>query len=87
MSPWVDVEKAAAQIRRDFVFSRKPNPAFLARDAWDPAAVASDLRATRDACARHGCPLEFILKDISTVHYQPQRLWEWSRIAQQVVEE
>lgn len=87
MSPWVDVEKGAAQIGRDFVFSRKPSPAFLARDAWDPAAVARDLRATRDACVRHGCPLEFILKDISTVHYQPQRLWEWARIARQVAEE
>ena len=87
MSPWVDVERGAARIGRDFVFSRKPSPALLARDAWDPDAVARDLRATRDACARHGCPLEFILKDLSTVRYQPQRLWEWARIARQVAEE
>ena len=46
-----------------------------------------DLRATLDACAKNGCPLEFILKDISTVRYQPQRLWEWERIARRVVEE
>ena len=29
MSPWVDEEKGAERIGRDFVFSRKPSPAFL----------------------------------------------------------
>jgi len=86
MSPWVDVERAAEGIGRDFVFSRKPSPAFLAPDTFDPKAVDKDLRMTRDACTRHGCPLEFILKDISTVRYQPQRLWQWSDIAMRVAQ-
>jgi hypothetical protein len=84
MSPWVDVERGAAGLAGDFVFSRKPSPAFLAWDDWNPEAVERDLRATYDACARHNCPLELILKDISTVRYQPQRLWEWSEIAMRV---
>ena len=25
-----------------------------------------------------GCHVELIMKDISTVRYQPQRLWEWA---------
>ncbi len=87
MSPWVNVEKGAERIGRDFVFSRKPSPAFLAREPWDPAAVEKDLRETLEACARHGCPVELILKDISTVAYQPQRLWEWADIAMRVVTE
>ena len=85
MSPWVDVETGAERIGRDFVFSRKPSPALLAGDTWDPDRVEKDLRDTRERCARHGCPLEFILKDISTIQYQPQRLWEWARIAAEVV--
>ena len=85
MSPWVDVEKAAERIGRDFVFSRKPSPAFLAWDKWNPEAVEQDLRDTQEKCSRYGCPSEFILKDISTVHYQPQRLWEWVDIAMRVV--
>jgi hypothetical protein len=85
MSPWVDQERGASKIGRDFVFSRKPSPAFLAVDHWDPAAVERDLRATLGHCARHGCPVEFILKDISTVRYQPQRLWEWYDVAHRVV--
>ena len=84
MSPWVDVEKGAERIGRDFVFSRKPSPASLAVDSWNPGAVQKDLRDTRDRCARHGCPLEFMLKDISTVRYKPQKLWEWADIAMRV---
>ncbi len=85
MSPWVDLEDGAERIGRDFVFSRKPSPAFLATDAWDSDAVHKDLRETLDACARYDCPVEFILKDISTVRYQPQRLWEWTDLAMRVV--
>ncbi len=87
MSPWVDVEKGAEGIGGDFVFSRKPSPAFLAREPWDPIAVEKDLRDTLEPCTRHGCPVEFILKDISTVRYQPQRLWEWADVAMRVVQE
>jgi len=87
MSPWVDAEVGAERIGVDFVFSRKPNPAYLAWDVWDPKAVTKELQDTRDRCARHGCPLEFILKDISTVRYQPQRLWEWARLAMDLVKQ
>jgi hypothetical protein len=87
MSPWVDMDKGAERIGRDFVFSRKPNPAFLAWDTWRPEAVEEDLRETLETCKRYGCPVEFILKDISTVHYEPQRLWEWVDIAMKVVKE
>ncbi|MEW6756471.1 MAG: hypothetical protein AB1505_36685, partial [Candidatus Latescibacterota bacterium] len=84
MSPWVDQDLGAAQIGRDFVFSRKPSPAFLAWDPFDAEAVRRDLLATRRVCERNGCPLEFILKDISTVRYQPERLFQWARIAMEV---
>ena len=86
MSPWVDVEKSAEQIGKNFVFSRKPSPALLATDPWGPDAVERDLRDTLQRCTRHGCPVEFILKDISTVRYEPHRLWEWADVAMRVVE-
>ena len=61
------------------------NPAFLATVHFNPEQVRTDLLATRKVCDKYGCPLEFVLKDISTVGYQPERLFEWSRIAMQVV--
>lgn len=81
MSPWVDQERGAREIGSDFVFSRKPNPALLAGERFDAQAVRADLEATKEFCGRHGCPLEFILKDVSTVRYEPARLFEWARIA------
>lgn len=85
ISPWADVEKSAREIGTDYVVSIKPSPAFVATDAWDPGAVRRDLESILVTCKRHGCPFEFILKDISTVRYQPQRLWEWEKIAMEVV--
>jgi len=84
MSPWVDQDRGAAEIGGEFVYSRKPSPALLAGDRFDADRVREDLLATREVCRRHGCPLEYILKDISTVRYQPQRLTEWARIAMEV---
>ena len=84
MSPWVNQERGAAEIGHDYVYSRKPSPALLAFDPFDPQAIRDDLMATRAACEKYHCPLEFILKDISTVRYQPERLFKWAEIAMDV---
>jgi len=68
------------------VFSRKPSPALLAVDSFDPEAVRRDLKATLDVCRRHGCSVELILKDISTIRYEPRRLDEWARVAMELVQ-
>jgi hypothetical protein len=86
MSAWVDEERGAAEIGGDYVYSRKPNPAVLATDTFDGEHARADLTATREVCRRHGCALEIILKDISTVRYDPQRLSDWASIAMEVVE-
>jgi hypothetical protein len=85
MSPWVNQERGAAEVGSDYVFSRKPSPALLAFDDFDPQAVRDDLQYTVDACRQSSSPLELILKDISTVRYQPQRLFDWASIAMEVV--
>jgi len=84
MSPWVDEERGASAIGTDDVFSRKPNPALLASVTFSGEQVRAHLKKTVEICARYGCPLELILKDISTVKYEPQRLWRWAQIAMEV---
>jgi hypothetical protein len=81
----VDEDLGASEIHGEYVYSRKPNPALLARGIFDEDEVRGHLQASVDACKRHNCPLELILKDISTVCYQPQRLWRWAEIAMEVV--
>jgi hypothetical protein len=79
MSPWVDVEHAVKLVGSDYVFSRKPTPAVLAEDTWQPDQARTHLVDFLERA--RGCCIELILKDISTVRYQPQRLWEWEQIA------
>lgn len=85
MSPWVNVERAIRQIEDQYVLSRKPNPAVLAEDTWNPQKARADLMDFMEKAS--GCQVELILKDISTVRYQPWRLWEWEKIAMQVAEQ
>ena len=87
MSPWADVEIGAANIGKDYVFSNKPNPAFLAKPDLDENEIRKSLQHTYDACKKNGCPLEFILKDVSTVCYRPERLWRWAEIAMEIAKQ
>jgi hypothetical protein len=47
--------------------------------------VRKELSRCLAVCARRGCPIEFILKDVSTVGSHPERLWEWARIAAELI--
>ena len=82
MSPWIKVDRAVEAVGRDYVFSHKPNPAVLAEDDWRPDFARSELRRVLDKTG--DCRVELILKDISTVRYKPQRLWEWETIAMEM---
>jgi len=85
MSPWANDEEGAEVIGRKYVFSMKPTPAFLAEDRWRPDGVRAYLRE-RLAKTRNCC-VEIVLKDISTIRYEPARLHEWARIAAEVAKE
>lgn len=85
MSPWADVVKGTEAIGPDYVFSRKPNPAMVAMDTWVRELAEKDFREVLAATRANGCPVEFTLKDISTVRNDPRRLWEWCDIAARMV--
>ena len=87
MSPWADVDIGAANIGKDYVLSNKPNPAFLAKMDLDEDEIRKSLQHTYNACKRNGTPLEFIQKDISTVRYKPQHLWQWAQIAMEIAKQ
>jgi len=82
ISPWAKTERAAEAIGPDFVYSRKPNPAMVAMDAWVPAMAERDFDEVLAATRANGCPVEFTLKDISTCRTDARRLWEWCEIAE-----
>lgn len=85
ISPWADIEKSAAQIGKRCIFSWKPNPAIVAGERWDPVAVRKTLRSFCEKT--RGCVVEMIMKDTHTCRNQPQRMWDWVKIAREVAEE
>jgi len=83
MSPWIDPQRAADEVGEDYVFSFKPSPAILAEDRWRGDQARRELTDVLDKAG--GCHVEIIMKDISTVRREPQRLWEWEKIVMEVV--
>ena len=79
VTPWSSVEVSAEKLGKDFVFSRKPNPAMVAT-TLDEDAVRKDIAHVMEACLRNSCPCEFVLKDISTVGYKPQNIIRWAQV-------
>ena len=84
MSHWIDIERAVNEVQADYVMSRKPTPAGLAEDDWRPELARQQLEEFLEKAK--GCQIEIIMKDISTVRYQPQRLWQWQEIAMELAE-
>jgi len=86
ISPWADINEAASQILNDYVISLKPNPAIFATDKWHPERAREELETKLKIAKRYNCKVEIIMKDISTVRHEPQRLWEWARIATEIAD-
>lgn len=84
ISPWCNVAKAAADARRTYVFSHKPSPAILAEDRFDAGRAERDLRERLQRS--ESMPCEFIMKDISTVRGDVQRVIAWCKLAHRVVQ-
>ncbi len=85
MSPWADVDNAARQMGDAYVVSNKPNPAFLSGSTFDIDLVKNDIKKTIEACNKYGTPVEFILKDVSTCMYEPQRIIDWNNAVMDIV--
>jgi hypothetical protein len=81
----VNLDRAAQNVANKYVFSYKPSPAIFATDHWQPDEARRELAGVLERVRE--CHVEIIMKDISTVRYQPQRLWEWASLAVEVAEE
>ncbi len=83
ISPWADLDQAVERLGGDYVLSIKINPFGFAESAWDIERHRKELAAILDKT--RGVPTEIILKDVSTVNSQPERLWQWAEMARGLV--
>lgn len=84
-SPWANVEKCAEQIGKDFVLSRKPNPANVAV-ATNTDVIRAEIEETVKICIKYGCPYDYVLKDISTVSNRPENIIVWANTVSSVLD-
>ena len=86
ITPWADVNEAAEQIESNFVMAFKPNPAFLAVSSIIEDTVRAEIDKALAACRRNNTPIEFTLKDISSVNGHPKNIDQWAKIVMEIVE-
>lgn len=82
VSPWADQEKMAECLGKDYVYSRKPNPAPVCI-GFDEDTIRKDLEHTLDVA--DGCCVEIILKDTHTVEGDPTRFRRWADVAREAI--
>ncbi len=82
MSEWVNRDKAAEVLAKDYVFAYKPTGAWFAADTWDLEAARGDLedllKKTRN------CVVEIHHNACSTCRNQPERIQEWVDMAMEL---
>jgi hypothetical protein len=81
VSPWADKAKMAEYLGDRYIYSQKPNPAFLAMDTLDEDLIRKDLRETYTVA--RNCRLELVMKDNHTIRNEPQRAVHWVELARE----
>ncbi|MBT3319386.1 MAG: hypothetical protein HN948_02300 [Clostridia bacterium] len=84
-SPWADIEMMRDKLGDICVLSVKPNPAIFVTSTFDEAQAKREILAVLEQS--EGANIELIMKDISTLNHEPERLWRWAQIAQETVDE
>lgn len=86
ITPWADPENAAKNMGGDLVMAAKPNPAAVAMPTINAKALEDEIAGYCRACKEYNTPLEFVLKDISTISNTPNHLTEWAAIATRTID-
>jgi len=85
MSPWVDLDRASAEVGKDYVYTHKPNPTIISMEQWHPDQARAELREAFEKPRDN--VVEVNLQDIHTVRGEPHRLSEWTQIVMELAEE
>jgi len=75
VSGWSDLAKAAELLGKDYVYSRKPVPAYISGPNPDWNALEEDMKKTY-AVARD-CNVEILYRDVYTTNGDRSRLRQW----------
>ncbi|MCL4416602.1 MAG: hypothetical protein M1365_07915, partial [Actinobacteria bacterium] len=83
VSHWNDFKKAGELLGKDYVYSRKPTPAYVSGETANWDLVEKEAIQTRDA-TKNGC-LEIICRDVYSSKCTPARAKEWIKMWKNIV--
>jgi hypothetical protein len=75
VSGWSHFARTAEILGKNYVFSRKPTPAYLSGSSPDWSALEQDMRNTYQAA--RDCNLEILFRDVYTTNGDRSRLRRW----------
>ena len=75
----------ADALGRDYVYSRKPNPALISTEHFDEDRIREDVRNTLTIAK--GCNVEIVMKDVHTLSGEPERMARWVALTREVMDE
>lgn len=85
ISPWCDEEFMADAMGRNYVYSRKPNPALISTEHFDEDVLREDIRNTLTIAK--DCNVEIVMKDVHTLAGEPLRAARWVALTREVMDE
>ena len=82
--PWANLEKMANRLKKDYILTWKPNPAWLAGEVFDEQAVEAYMTRSLES-AKAGYP-EIILRDTHTCRNHPERFEQFVSLTRRAIE-
>ena len=84
ISPWADIEKCADQLKKDYILTWKPQPAYLAGETYDEAFVENYLTESLRR-GKHGY-MEIVLRDTHTCRGELNRFTKFAASARRAID-
>lgn len=82
--PWANLKKMAGRLKKDYILTWKPNPAYLAGEIFDENVVERYMTESL-MDAKEGYP-EIILRDTHSVRNDPARFGKFVEITRRAIE-
>ena len=82
--PWANLKKMAGRLKKDYILTWKPNPAYLAGEVFDEKAVENYMTQSLFD-AKEGYP-EIILRDTHSVRNDPVRFGKFVELTRRAIE-
>lgn len=86
LSPFAKLEEGMEKLGKSAVVSFKPNSNYLTLNTPAYDLLEKELRDTIEFAEKYGCGVEIIMKTIITLRGEPQRLWKWCDMANEIVD-